>query len=179
MDIRYEAIPAEQSFVVRDLCNELMQYQKQKAAIHPEFFDTMCFESRMLPSIASAKENYFVTASTGNDFVGYAYSNIASKTIYKGGFATLSCDSFFDLESVMGEYVGCLSQFYIQEGYRNVGIGSVLFQMSMDWLRTFETIDDIFIFVSNGNSNALQFYLNKGFRESHSILDGFITVLRN
>jgi len=179
MNIRYEVIPTEQSFLVRDLCNELMGYQKQKAYIHPEFFDTMCFESRMLPSIGSAKDNYIVTANAGNDRIGYAYSNISSKTIYGGGFATLSCDSFFDFSSVDGENVGCLSQFYIRESHRSLGIGSTLFQMSMDWMRTFDTIDDIFIFVSNGNNNALQFYLNKGFHTSHTILDGFITVLRN
>jgi len=51
--------------------------------------------------------------------------------------------------------------------------------MSMDWLRGFDSIDDIFIFVSNGNDNALKFYLDKGFNVSHKILDGFMTVLRN
>jgi len=49
----------------------------------------------------------------------------------------------------------------------------------MDWLNSFEKIKDIFIFVSNGNGNALSFRLNKGFMESHKILEGFITVLRN
>ncbi len=49
----------------------------------------------------------------------------------------------------------------------------------MDWLNSFEKIKDIFIFVSNGNDNALSFRLNKGLMESHKILEGFITVLRN
>ncbi len=49
----------------------------------------------------------------------------------------------------------------------------------MDWLNSFEKIKDIFIFVSNGNGNALSFRLNKGLMESHKILEGFITVLRN
>jgi hypothetical protein len=33
--------------------------------------------------------------------------------------------------------------------------------------------------VSNGNDDALRFYLGKGFKVNHDILDGFITVLRD
>ncbi|CCC58145.1 acetyltransferase [Caloramator australicus RC3] len=49
----------------------------------------------------------------------------------------------------------------------------------MEWFKSFDIIKDIFIFVSNGNDKALNFYLKKGFKISHQILDGFITVLRN
>lgn len=164
---------------VKDLCNELMAYQKAKAHIHPEFFDNMSFETRLVPSFNSAKENYLVVAKDGAEFIGYAYSTIAPKTIYSGGFATLQCDAFFDFDSVKTEDVGCLSQFFIKKEYRNRGIGSKLFAMSMEWLSSFAEIEDIFIFVSNGNDAALRFYLNKGFKVSHLILDGFITVLRN
>jgi hypothetical protein len=45
-----------------------------------------------------------------------------------------------------------------------MGIGSVLFKESMDWLSTFKDIKDVFIFVSSGNDNALKFYLGKGFK---------------
>ncbi len=50
--------------------------------------------------------------------------------------------------------------------------------MSMKWLKQFEDVEDYFIFVSNGNTNALEFYKRKGFSVSHDLLDGFITVLR-
>ena len=46
-------------------------------------------------------------------------------------------------------------------------------------LKQFDDVEDYFIFVSNGNENALEFYQRKGFTVSHEILDGFITVLRN
>ncbi|MDO6355474.1 hypothetical protein Q3V94_10445 [Caloramator sp. CAR-1] len=49
----------------------------------------------------------------------------------------------------------------------------------MEWFKSFDIIKDIFIFVSNGNDKTLNFYLKKGFKISHQILDGFITVLRN
>ncbi|MDQ0340917.1 GNAT superfamily N-acetyltransferase [Caldalkalibacillus uzonensis] len=86
---------------------------------------------------------------------------------YSNNFATLDCDSFFDFDTVHSDDVGCLSQFFIKEGYRNKGIGTDLFNMSMDWLNSFQSIRDIFNFVSNGNDDALKFYLSKGFKISH------------
>lgn len=174
MSVRYQAIPAQEALCVKELCNDLMTFQKSKARIHPELFDDMCFETRMVPSIEGAKENHLIVVWDKDEIVGYVYSNIAAKETYSNAFAT-----FFDLESVEGADVGCLSQFYLKEGYRNSGIGSVLFEKSLAWLKGFEYIDDLFIFVSNGNDDALAFYTHKGFTVSHDILDGFITVLRS
>ena len=179
MSIHYEVISEDNIHCIKDLCNELMAYQKSKAHTHPEWFDNMCFETRLIPSVKSAKANYIIIARDDNKIVGYAYSNISEKNTYSGGFATLEPVNFFDFDSVKNDDVGCLSQFFINEGYRNTGIGSVLFEKSMDWLSSFKSISDLFIFVSNGNDNALKFYLSKGFKISHQILDGFIIVLRN
>lgn len=174
MGINYEVISERDVHLVKDLCNELMIFQKSKAYIKPELFDNMSFETRLLPSVQKAKENYIVIVKDDEEIVGYVYSNISSKEVYSNQFAT-----FFDLGSVEKADVGCLSQLYLKEGYRSQGIGSVLFDMSMEWLKSFEDIDDLFIYVSNGNEVALQFYQSKGFKISHDILDGFITVLRN
>jgi GNAT superfamily N-acetyltransferase len=174
VSIHYEVISENHLLCIKDLCNDLMAYQKSKAHIHPELFDNMRFETRMIPSVKSAKANLIVVAKDEHEIVGYVYSNISPKKTYSNKFAT-----FFDLDSVKHDDVGCLSQFYIKEGYRNTGIGTVLFERSMDWLHSFQAIQDLFIFVSNGNDNALKFYLGKGFKISHQILDGFITVLRN
>ncbi len=179
MNIHYEVISEENISCIQILCNDLMAYQKSEAYIHPELFDEMCFETRMVPSVKSAKSNYILVAKDDDEIVGYAYSTIAPKETYSGDFATLKCDSFFDFNSVKNDDVGCLSQFYLKENYRNSGIGSILFAKSMDWLNSFGSIADLFIFVSNGNDNALKFYQSKGFKISHQILDGFITVLRN
>lgn len=179
MRIHYEVVSDDSISCIKDLCNELMAYQKSKAYIHPEWFDNMCYETRVIPSVKSAKANYTVIAKDDDEIIGYAYSNISPKYTYSGGFATLEPVDFFDFDSVKSDDVGCLSQFFIKEDYRNMGIGSALFEKSMDWLNSFKSIDDLFIFVSNGNENALKFYMNKGFKVSHQILDGFITVLRN
>lgn len=174
MGITYEIISHDKAEYCKDLCNELMSFQKSKAHIKPELFDSMNFETRMLSSIKSAEHNHIVAAKDGDKLVAYAYSNISPKEAYSNNFA-----SFFDLSSVSRENVGCLSQFYIKEGYRQYGIGSKLFNMSLEWLKQFDDVEDFFIYVSNGNENALEFYKKKGFSISHDILDGFITVLRS
>lgn len=174
MNLQYEVIPEEKIEYCRDLCDELMVFQKSKAYITPELFDNMNFDTRMVPSINSALYNYIVVVKDDDKIVAYVYSNISPKEAYRNDFAT-----FFDLTSVKGDDVGCLSQFYIKEEYRQFGIGSKLFNMSMEWLNKFDDVEDYFIFVSNGNENALEFYKRKGFSVSNVILDGFITVLRN
>jgi ribosomal protein S18 acetylase RimI-like enzyme len=173
MELKYEIISDEEFEQCRDLCNELMAFQKSKANISPELFDNMNFDTRMVPSIKNALHNYIVAVKDGEKMVAYVYSNISPKETYSNDFTT-----FFDLSSVSKKNVGCLSQFYIKEEYRQYGIGSKLFTMSMDWLKQFDDVEDYFIFVSNGNDNALEFYKRKGFSVSHTILDGFITVLR-
>ncbi|WP_228547599.1 hypothetical protein [Filobacillus milosensis] len=58
MELSYQVISEDQTEYCKDLCNELMAYQKSIAHIKPELFDSMNFESRMLPSIEDAEENY-------------------------------------------------------------------------------------------------------------------------
>lgn len=175
MAITYEILTNDNIDILRDLCNELMTFQKTKAYITPERFDSMSFETRLIPSVSSSLENYFIIAKDGDQVVGYAYSNISDKRVYESG----QFGKFFDMDSIDVDNVGCLSQFYIREAYRGMGIGSGLFNQSMAWISGYEHINDVFIFVSNGNYDALEFYKSKGFNVSHDILSGFITVLRN
>lgn len=174
MNINYEIIPEAKIECCRELCNQLMRYQKSMAQIRPELFDKMNFETRLIPSVKNALHNYIVIVKDGEKLVGYVYTNISSKETYSNDFAT-----FFDLDSVRKDSVGCLSQFYIEKEYRKQGVGTVLFDMSMNWLQQFADVEDYFIYVSNGNTSALHFYRSKGFAISHEILDGFITVLRS
>jgi ribosomal protein S18 acetylase RimI-like enzyme len=134
----------------------------------------MSFETRMVPSVEKALHNFTVAVKDNEKTIAYVYSNISPKETYSNEFAT-----FFDMSSVSKPNVGCLSNFYIKEEYRKYGVGSRLFDMSMEWLKQFGDVEDYFIYVSNGNDIALEFYKSKGFSISHDILDGFITVLRN
>ena len=174
MNLKFEVLPDEKIEYCKDLCNELMVYQKSKAYIKPELFDNMNYETRLIPSINKAIHNYTVVVKDEDQIVAYVYANISPKETYSNEFAT-----FFEMSSVYRDNVACLSQFYIKEDYRQYGIGSKLFNMSMEWIKQFDDVEDYFIYVSNGNNDALEFYKRKGFSVSHDILEGFITVLRN
>jgi hypothetical protein len=50
MNLKYEIIPVEKIEYCRDLCNELMAFQKLKSSIKAELFDNMNFDPRMIPS---------------------------------------------------------------------------------------------------------------------------------
>ncbi|QOR68105.1 GNAT family N-acetyltransferase [Cytobacillus suaedae] len=174
MNLTFEVLPDEKIETLRESCNDLMDFQKSVAYVKPELFDSMNFDTRFLPSFKKAIHNYTVVVKDNGEVIAYVYSNVSQKEVYSNEFAT-----FFDMDSVSTQNVGCLSQFYIKENYRQYGIGSKLFNLSMDWLRQFDDVEDYFIYVSNGNKNALEFYKRKGFKVSHDILDGFITVLRS
>lgn len=175
MNLKYEVLALADLEILKPLCNALMAFQKSKAHITPERFDTMNYETRLLPSVKGARDNHIIVAKDGDRVIAYAYSNINKKTHYAAG--PFGC--FFDMDSVASDYVGCLSQFYIEPEYRGNGIGSFLFNVAMDWMKTFDDVEDLFIYVSNGNLDALKFYESKGFRVSHEILDGFIIVMRH
>ena len=68
--------------------------------------------------------------------------------------------------------VGCLNNLYLRENYRCLGIGTKMLEMSLKWLEN--TVDLIFVYISNGNDDALDFYIKHGFTFSHEVFGGFI-----
>ena len=60
MSIHYEVISEDNIICFKDLCNELMAYQKSKANIHPELFDSMRFETRMIRKMATIWLPFFI-----------------------------------------------------------------------------------------------------------------------
>lgn len=107
MDLKYEIIQHEEIEQCRDLCNELMTFQKSKANLSPELFDNMNFDTRMVPSIKNALHNFIVGVKDGEKMVAYVYSNISPKETYSNDFAT-----FFDLSSVSKKCRLPLAIFY-------------------------------------------------------------------
>jgi hypothetical protein len=45
MSVSYEIISEDNVFLIKDLVDELIAYQKSKAYIHKEFFEGMSFET--------------------------------------------------------------------------------------------------------------------------------------
>lgn len=84
-------------------------------------------------------------------------------------------------ESVMGFYpdwtpekVGCLNHLYLRREYQRTGIGKKLLDAAMEWIEGFPDVSVTFVYISNGNDAALDFYLKHGFIFSHDVFGGFI-----
>lgn len=168
----------------RALCNELMAFQKSKATVAPDVFDLMNFDTRMKKSYESAEASQVVIARDNGVPVGYVFSTIETVDDRKGVFPAWA--PVQDPGRALGFYpdwehlprkVGCLSNLYVRDEYRDRKLGSRLFDMSMEWFESFDDVELIFIYVSNGNDDALRFYLNRGFTYSHDVFGGFITAV--
>ena len=164
----------------RDLCNELMAFQKSKAHIHAEWFDLMNFDTRMKKSCEEALRHQVIVAKDHGVPIGYIFSTIdpiepADRNACPDWAVTDEKSLGFYPEWVsLPQEIGCLSNLYLRDKYRGSGIGTKLFDKAMEWLESFSGVDLIFVYISNGNDAALQFYLNHGFAFSHDVFGGFI-----
>lgn len=156
----------------RGLCNELMAFQKSKALLEPERFDAMDFDTRMMRSYAAALDKQVVIVKDDGVPIGYAFSTVESADSLRNSPFRLLPD-----RGDLPERVGCLSNLYLREEYRGTGIGSRLFELSMEWLESREGVDLIYVFISNGNDAAYEFYTRRGFVFSHEVLEGFIKAV--
>lgn len=164
----------------RDLCNELMALQKSRAVIDPERFDSMNFETRMKKSFEHALEKQVAVARDAETPVGYVFSTIDLVTERDRNafpvWAPQMGEGFYPEWVKLPQKIGCLSNLYLRRDYRGSGLGAKLLQVSLEWLASFSDLDLIFVYISNGNEDALRFYLNYGFTYSHEVFGGFITA---
>lgn len=166
----------------RDLCNELMAFQKSKAYIAPEAFDGMNFETRLKTSFEHSPCSQLVVVKDNGVPVGYVFSTIDSVSdgdkAYIPEWAPVNAgekvSGFYPDWEDFPEKVGCLSQLYFRDEYRGLGLGGKLVGMAMEWLGSFSDCNLAFVYISNGNEDAYDFYLRKGFVYSHDVFGGFI-----
>jgi len=71
-----------------------------------------------------------------------------------------------------------LKLYFLEEAYRGKGIGSKLFEDAMEFIEAHQP-EEVLIAVSNGNEQALGFYMSKGFRYKSMFMDGMVTLLTN
>ncbi|GLX69878.1 GNAT family N-acetyltransferase [Paenibacillus glycanilyticus] len=168
----------------RELCNELMAFQQSRAVMAPEVFDKMNFDTRMRKSYDHALHTHVVIVRDEGVPVGYAFSTI--EEVEQGDDKLPAWAPNQDPAVSKGFYpewvrfpqkIGFLSNLYLRDGYRSMGLGKKLFAMSMEWLESFDDVDLLFIYVSNGNEDALDFYLKQGFTYSHEVFGGFIKAV--
>ncbi len=179
-DIRFEVIEGDNIDVCRDLCNELMAFQKSKATINPELFDMMNFDTRMKVSFQGAYKRQVIVAMDGDKAIGYVFSTIDDVPLEARGVFPAwvpkndGAIGFYPEWVELPQKIGCLSNIYIREEYKGQGVGTKLCDMAVEWLGSFSESKLSFVFISNGNHKALDFYKNKGFTYSHQVFGGFI-----
>lgn len=166
----------------RELCDELMAFQKSKAQLHPEWFDFMNFDTRMKKSHEHALRSQVVVIKDNGTPVGYVFStidnvDISERTSYPDWApADKNSLGFYPEWVTLPQKTGCLSNLYLRNEYRSSGLGLKLFNTAMEWLESFPDVNLTFVYISNGNDAALKFYLEHGFTFSHDVFGGFITA---
>lgn len=164
----------------RLLCDELMAFQKSKARLYPQAFDTMTFETRMKKSYENALEKHVAVVRDNEIPVGYVFSTINIVQEKERGYMpdwapkNGNVTGFYPDWVELPQKIGCLSNLYLRDGYKGMGFGSTLTNMAMDWFSSFEDCKLVFVYISNGNDAALDFYTKKGFTYSHEVFGGFI-----
>jgi GNAT superfamily N-acetyltransferase len=179
-NITLEVIKDQDLAQCQELCNELMAFQKSKATIHPEWFDSMNFETRMQTSYAAALSSHVVVAKDNGLPIGYVFSTInliteADKDAYPSWVSLKEQGrGFYPDWLEVPQKVGCLNNLYIKDNYRGLGLGQKLFDLTMAWLESQSGVDINFVYISNGNDEALNFYLSNGFIFGYEVFNGFI-----
>ena len=178
--ISLEPLTDDQIECCRELCDELMAVQRARARIHPECFAGMNFDTRMARSHAAALRKQVLAVSDKGVPVGYVFSTIqeADEADRQGRPAWAPPGEhalgFYPDWLRLPQRVGCLSNLYVREAYRGLGLGGKLLRAATDWLESFADTNVTFVYVSNGNEAALQLYFKHGFVFSHDVFGGFI-----
>lgn len=179
----YEKLNKENLEDCKELCNELMEFQKSKAIYNKEAFDYMNFDTRMKPSYDNALRKEVIAVKDNNKIVAYIFSTIDEISKYDleklPSWAPKGDDflGFYPDFITFPQKIGCLNNLYIKDQYKNMKIGSKLCDMSLKWFKSFSDVSYIFVFVSNGNEDAFNFYKKQGFIYSHEVFGGFIKAM--
>ena len=183
-NITIELITADNIDLCRELCNELMAFQKSKAVIAQEVFDQMNFDTRMKVSYEKALRSQVLLVRDNGVPIGYVFSTV-DDVVDPGQVTLPPWAPVKEGEPVIGfnpawlkpQLVGTLSNLYFKEEYRGIGLGRHVVELAMEWFDSFDDVNVILIHVSNGNDAALRFYLNNGFTFSHDVFGGFIQAV--
>ena len=164
---------------LRDLCNGLMKFQADHAVIKPEVMASMNFDNRLVPDFNNTKRKYIAVAYDGDKPVGFAFASVSNVTeeavTTKPAWADdLDGIGFYPVDYNVPKTIGTYKLLYVNSDYRGLNIGGQLSDMIMTWLRGHDDVEDLWVFVANGNEIVGKFYEKLGFRFSHTVFGGFI-----
>lgn len=164
---------------LKDLCNKLMAFQAEHAKILPEVMASMNFENRLIPDFNNTERKIMSVAYDGDIPVGFAFASVSHLTESdksgKPSWAeSLEGTGFYPEDYKVPKMIGTYKLLYVEEAYRGRNISGKLSQEMMTWLRAQEDVEDLWVFVANGNESVGKLYEKYGFKLSHSVWSGFI-----
>ena len=164
MNLTYEyskVTKKEDVEVLRPLVDQLFKLQAERAdEKYKPMLSSMTIEMRLHPDFEAKEFPYadtqliMVKDEDIDRYVGFAYSTMGR------------------------DQKGNLKLFFLEEVYRGKGVGSRLFEDAMEFIEAHQP-EEVLIYVSNGNEEALNFYTSKGFRYKSEVFGGMVTELTN
>ena len=179
-NIIYKELSSGPVEICRELCNQLMAYQAEKAVLWKDILSSMNFDNRLKPVFETSEEKFLLAAFDGETPVGYVFAADEVVTEESRTSRPLWARPLpEEVEWLFPDWlpvpikIGELNNLYVLPEYHGLGIGNELTGRAMDWLRKRADAKYLFVYVSNGN-NAGPFYEHYGFRHSHTVSGGII-----
>lgn len=179
MNITYQQFESGDITFLKGLCDALMQFQGEQAKIKPEVMRSMNFENRLVPDFANAKRKHMVVAYDEDRPIGFAFGSVSTlgeedlraKPPWANDLGGLG---FYPLNYSVPKTIGTFKLLFVDPAYRGKDIGLTLSEQLMEWLNSHEDVEDLWVFVANGNEIVGKFYEKLGFTYSHKVFGGFI-----
>lgn len=182
VDLTYRVYQGENVDFLKPLVDELMTYQAEKASIHPEIMKSMNYNNRLKQEYQGSENQCMMIAYIGNEPIGFAYATVNQVTSKHMNNKPIWAESLHGLGFYPDDYdtpksIGTFKLLYVKKNYRGLKIGKKLSDDVMIWLKS-KDIEDIWVYVANGNEKVGEFYKSYDFQFSHSVYNGFIDAYR-
>jgi ribosomal protein S18 acetylase RimI-like enzyme len=179
ININYKVVTTDNIDFLEGLCNQLMRFQADYATIHPDIMASMNYNNRLKIEYANTLRKRMIVAYDEERPVGFALATIESVAEENlkgkpGWAAELDGIGFYPENYEVPRTIGTFKLLYVDDEYRDLSIGRQLSNMIMVWLNSHEDVDDLWVYVANGNEIVGKLYEKYGFRLSHRVFNGFI-----
>jgi len=178
-NIRYEEFSEGNIEFLRDLVNDLMRFQAEHATIRQEVMASMNFDNRLNVEYGTLDRKNMVVAYDDEKPVGFAFAAVSrineeTKSTKPSWAAELGGLGFYPDDYKVPKNIGTFKLLFVNPEYRGENIGLELSTRTMHWLNSQKEVEDLWVFVANGNEAVGHFYEKFGFQFSHKVFNGFI-----
>lgn len=181
-NIKYKIYKGGHVDFLEELVNKLMSFQAKHAKIHPEIMGSMNYSNRLKLEFKGSNNELMYIAYDNDLPIGFAYGAISEVTpenvnALPSVIANMGGHGFYPDDYEIPKSIGTFKLLFVDEKYRGLNIGKELSDYLMDWLRSSD-VEDLWVYVANGNEVVGKFYEKYGFTFSHSVCNGFIDAYR-